>query len=543
MRGVARNKRSRRRAWQTQPAAALHPCRLLESQLLSRHRPMDAAPPRRPLWLRLLRATGIFLAILLVALCLRIAYAFRDRNPGYAVHISVSSEKSRAEPRPLRAGFARERINPKLGDPARPVYVAGFSQNRTATGIHDDLWSVACVIDDGHTRVGFVALDSIGLFHDDVIEIRRRLGPELGLAYTIIAATHNHSTPDLMGLWGPHPLRSGVDPAYREQVLATAARTLATAVAGLAPARVAFHEIPVAPEGLVADTRRPRVFDADVRVMHFTAPAGGATLGTLVTWGNHPETPWSRNTEITADFCGALRDTLERGASGPAGALTGIGGIHCFINGAVGGLMTTHPSTTVRDPLLGEDLLEPSHAKSIAVGRQLAARVLPRLREAAPATDHAPIGIEARTLELPVDNVNFLIAPVLGIMDRGHTRWRHVRSEAAVLRFGDATIACVPGEIYPEIVNGGVERAPGGDFDVEPVEVPPVRAFLSGRVKFVLGLANDEVGYIIPRSEWDREPPYLYGSAKPVYGEVNSLGPETAPRLHAALRELSDALR
>jgi len=139
--------------------------------------------------------------------------------------------------------------------------------------------------------------------------------------------------------------------------------------------------------------------------------------------------------------------------------------------------------------------------------------------------------------------VNFLIAPVLGIMDRGHSRWRHVRSEAAVLRFGDATIACVPGEIYPEIVNGGVERAPGGDFDVDPVEVPPVRAFLAGRVKFVLGLANDEVGYIIPRSEWDRAPPYLYGSAKSVYGEVNSLGPETAPRLHATLRELSDALR
>ncbi|MFM9032616.1 MAG: hypothetical protein ACKOTF_18455 [Opitutaceae bacterium] len=143
---------------------------------------MDAAPPRRPLWLRLLRATGIFLAILLAALAMRIVYTFRDRSPGYTVRVSVSSGKSQAEPRPLRAGFARERINPKLGDPARPVYLAGFSQNRTATAIHDDLWSVACVIDDGHTRVGFVALDSIGLFHDDVVEIRRRLGPELGLA-------------------------------------------------------------------------------------------------------------------------------------------------------------------------------------------------------------------------------------------------------------------------------------------------------------------------------------------------------------------------
>ena len=88
-------------------------------------------------------------------------------------------------------------------------------------------------------------------------------------------------------------------------------------------------------------------------------------------------------------------------------------------------------------------------------------------------------------------------------------------------------------------MNGGVERAPGGDFDVDPVEVPPLRALLPGRVRFVLGLANDELGYIIPKSEWDEQPPYLYGATKRPYGEVNSLGPETAPRLHAALRELA----
>jgi hypothetical protein len=31
------------------------------------------------------------------------------------------------------------------------------------------------------------------------------------------------------------------------------------------------------------------------------------------------------------------------------------------------------------------------------------------------------------------------------------------------------------------------------------------------------------------------------GKAKPEYGEVNSLGPETAPLLHAAVRELASA--
>jgi len=70
--------------------------------------------------------------------------------------------------------------------------------------------------------------------------------------------------------------------------------------------------------------------------------------------------------------------------------------------------------------------------------------------------------------------------------------------------------------------------------------LPPLRALMPGKVKFVFGLANDEIGYIIPKSQWDRKPPYLYDSDRPVYGEINSLGPETAPRLHAAFRALCE---
>lgn len=64
----------------------------------------------------------------------------------------------------------------------------------------------------------------------------------------------------------------------------------------------------------------------------------------------------------------------------------------------------------------------------------------------------------------------------------------------------------------------------------------------AGRAGFIFGLANDEIGYIIPKSEWDTEPPYLYGAKKPVYGEVNSVGPETAGRIHQAIRELCAGL-
>lgn len=493
----------------------------------------------KKLLVRVLRwGAGLFV-VLIIVVVVRGVYVFRDRNPGYALDLRIDASKSQAEARPLRVGFGRVKINPDLSDPKRPVWVAGFSQHRAATALHDDLWAVACVLDDGYTRVGVVALDAIGFFHDDVVAVRRSCSPEWKLDYTIVASLHNHSTPDLMGIWGPDPLHTGVDPRYHQQVIAASAKALGDAVTALQPARVAFHEIPTPPDGLVADTRKPIVFDSDIRVMHFTNPSSGATIGTLVGWGNHPETPWGKNTEITADFCGVLRDTLERGFTHEGRALaTGVGGIHLYVNGAVGGLMTTHPSVTVRDPYLLQDFKEPSHDKARAVGHQLATRILPKLTDASAApTDFAPIGIRARTIEMPVDNKIFLAGALLGLIDRGHVRWKTMRTEVAIVTVGEASFACVPGEIYPEIVNGGIEHPPGADFDIEPVEVPPLRELMPGRIKFVFGLANDELGYLVPKSEWDVKPPYLYGS-KGVYGEVNSCGPDAARVVHGSLAEL-----
>jgi hypothetical protein len=501
---------------------------------------MDPKPRSRSWLARAFRLIACFALVLIIAIAARCLYAFRDRNPGATVAVNIDPAKAAAEPRPLRVGFGRVKINPDLSDPQRPVWLAGFDHHRAATAQHDDLWATACVLDDGHTRLGLVALDAIGFFHDDVLAVRRRLAPEWKLDYAIVCTTHNHSTPDLMGLWGRDFLHTGVDPRYREQVIAAAARALGDAVAALQPARVAFHEIPTPPAGLVTDTRKPEVFDPDIRVMDFTSPANGATLGTIVGWADHPETVWGLNTEITADFCGYLREALEKGAIVEGKVLApGVGGTHVYFNGAIGGLITTRPDVTVHDPYLNQDYREPTHDKARALGHQLASRILPRLADTnAVATDRAPIGIRARTIEVPIDNLVFLLAPVLGLIDRGHSHWKHLRTEVALVTVGDASIACIPGEIYPELVNGGIERAPGGDFDIDPVEVPPIRELMPGKVKFIFGLANDEIGYIIPKSEWDRKPPYLYGSPRGVYGEINSVGPEAAPTIHAAIREL-----
>ncbi len=491
---------------------------------------------------RLIRRTSLFLFTAFVAFALAAilwaAWCFRDRNPGYKVNLAIDGTAATEAPGPFRAGFGRATINPNV---TRPVWLAGFSSGRAATRIHDDLWAISCVADDGKTRLGIVALDAIGFMHDDVIAVRRRLPPALKLDYVIVCSTHNHSTPDLIGIWGPKIYQSGVDKAYREQVIAASARALEDAVNALQPARMTLIDIPTPPAGLVNDTRPPEVFDPDIRLMRFTGANDSNVIGSIVSWANHPETVWSANTEITADFPGYLRDILEHGVVQDGRILAdGLGGIHLYINGAVGGLMTPNPPLVVHDPFLNENFSRPSHEKARALGRNLAARILTRTaRTTDAAQEHPRISVYTKTIELPLDNTNFLLAPLLSVIDRGHVRWKTIRSETALVMIGDASIAAIPGEIYPEIVNGGIVKAPGADFGVDPIEIPPIRDLMPGRVKFIFGLANDEIGYIIPKSEWDRNPPYLFDSHQPLYGEVNSLGPETAGLIHKAFQELT----
>jgi hypothetical protein len=483
----------------------------------------------------ILRWTCICLLAVLVLVGGRALWAFRDRSSGYSLALNIAPTNS---PAPLRAGFARIKINPDLSNTNTPVWMAGFSQNRAVTRIHDDLWAVACVLDDGHARLGVVVLDAIGFFHDDVIEVRRRLKSRLN--YAVICSTHNHSTPDLMGLWGRNYASSGVNAEYREQVIQAATDALDAANAALQPARLAVHEIPMKPDGLLTDTRKPRVFDPDIRVLQFISPSNSATIGSIIGWANHPETVWSRNTEITADYPGVLRDAIENGVKERGMQLeAGLGGIHLYINGAIGGLMSTTPSVTVRDPYLEQDFKEPTHQKATALGRALARVIIPRMIETNTASmERVAIGIKARTISVSLENSGYLIAPIIGVIDRGQISWKRIRTEVGLITLGDVAIACVPGEIYPEIVNGGIEAPEGRDYAIAPLEVPPLRELMPGKTKLVFGMANDEIGYLVPKSQWDQKAPYTYGSRHGPYGEINSCGPDAAATIHSALKTL-----
>ena len=101
----------------------------------------------------------------------------------------------------LRAGAAKAVITPDVH--ATRVYMAGYGQNRVATGVHDDLYARCLALGAGDQTLVVCAADLIGLFYDDVLKIRERVkaqAPEV--THLIVASTHDHEGPDTLGTVG-----------------------------------------------------------------------------------------------------------------------------------------------------------------------------------------------------------------------------------------------------------------------------------------------------------------------------------------------------
>lgn len=507
------------------------------------------------------RILGLVLLLVIVVFLVWANSNLKDRHPGYKADLKISG----GAPVVLKAGFAAipitpevpdrwtdvngdAKYNPKDGDTFTdgngngvfdPVWIAGFSNSKAANGIHDELWARTIILDDGKTRFALVVLDAIGFMNDDVVDIRKQIPADAGISYVAVASTHTHEGPDLIGLWGKTPFRSGVDQSYMEYVKKQAVHSVLTAVQNLRPASLSVSEDLTGAVSLVKDTRAPEVFDSELRLIKAVDKENGAVLGSLIAWGNHPETLWSKNLLISSDYPHFVREGVEKGVfNGDSLVKSGIGGVAVFVNGALGGLMCTHPSLAVKDPFTGEEFQEPSFEKAAAQGKHLSMLALNAMEQATEVIDSASISMVVRTLSLPIDNKLFRLATALGVMDRGTSGWMKMRSELSVIQVGPVSMVTIPGEAYPELINGEIEAPEGRDFDIAPQEIPVVRDMMPGKYKFVFGLANDEIGYIIPKSQWDVKAPYSYNRKDSPYGEENSLGSETASILHRNIQEM-----
>ncbi|MSQ95826.1 MAG: hypothetical protein EXR98_14890 [Gemmataceae bacterium] len=439
----------------------------------------------------------------------------------------------------LLVGFGETNVTP---DPAKkPVWLAGFGQNRKATKVHDPLMARAVVLAHDKKKIAIVSVDVVGLFNEVAQNIRKQLP---GYSYVLVSSTHNHEGPDTMGLWGPNLFASGIDLDYMKQLEAGIVAAIGKADKNKEPAGASIGTAP-APE-LLHDGREPYIKHDELVALRFY-DARYKTTGIVVQWNCHPETLSSKNTEISSDYVGYTVAYLKNKFRCPV----------VYLTGTVGGLMTSL-RVEVKDDA-GKTLADGTFEKTERFG-VLVGKLAEKAFSAAKPVKLTPLEARTKSFFMPIDNQLYVLGFNLGVLKRDGFLWKGdplkaepapakidpkvpmcIRSEVGWVKLGDLEIAAIPGEIYPELVLSKVQDPPdkGADFPDAPIE-PGIYAQMKAKHRMIVGLANDEIGYIIPKRQWDVKAPFCYGRKKAQYGEENSLGPETAPILCEMFRVLAN---
>jgi hypothetical protein len=231
-----------------------------------------------------------------------------------------------------------------------PIFLAGFGDNRRATGYHDRLWARGVVIESKGGRIAIVALDLVGYFKNEIDTARALIAPGSQIDFALVASTHQHEGPDTLGIWGPDSTTSGIDFGYLDFVNEAIADCIDEARPSLQPARVYFTTANsaglslgtdpeddgfgvsdgkvLAGDAALAPTTDGRIVDPNIALMQLAKrdPPYGV-LATLVNFGSHPESLGSNNTLVTADFPHYVRERIETKYGGLAVWLAGDLGV------------------------------------------------------------------------------------------------------------------------------------------------------------------------------------------------------------------------
>jgi hypothetical protein len=367
--------------------------------------------------------------------------------------------------------------------------------------MHDDTWARAIVVEVDGKTVAMVSLDVVGLFNIEVQRARRELearyGDEMQIDELIVSSTHTHEGVDTMGYWGQSIGIDGKFPAYNAFLRSQLIDAVADAYQQRQPAYARFAQTEFTLG--IRDSRPPHRIDPYLLAGQFVNESG-ETLGTVVNWSNHPEAQGSNNQLVSSDFPHAVRETLE----------ADLGGKSVYFSGSVGGLMTP----------LGVDIpgfgSSPSWERTFELGRLVAEQAKSALAGAAlePIDD---LVHKRREFYMQADNTALNGLNAAGVFDiptyvganswglDGHTEGIYVgrtgeqfKTEMVAVRFGPALFLTVPGELFPELELGGYGRPECPSADTGRPYEPVIGEQFDSEYEFVLGLGQDELGYIVP---------------------------------------------
>jgi Neutral/alkaline non-lysosomal ceramidase, N-terminal len=384
---------------------------------------------------------------------------------------------------PVEAGAALVDITPE-----KTVCLAGFSFWRRSSGVHDPIYARALAVRRGAVKAVIVAVDLIGLHHHQVEEVRRRLKGRVAPESVLIAATHNHSGPDTLGLWGIPPFMSGISSWYVEEATAGIVLAAERALDALGPARVRWGEAQADAEGVSRNIREPALIDRKVTAFAFDRP-DGSPIATLVHFTCHPEILGRKNHLISADYPSALCSELEAARPGS----TAI-----FLNGALGGMVTAWEKKETFEEV-------------DRIGRAVAKTALAALAGGETLPEVLDMACVNQSMLVPIQNRRYHLGNLFGLFaHRPYVENGHTKSEVMALRLGPALLLTAPGEVLPRVGFEIADLARGA------------RPFC------LVGLGNDELGYLIHEEDFARD---LYS-----YERTVSPGPLTVTLLRSTAK-------
>ncbi len=360
----------------------------------------------------------------------------------------------------LLLGVAARSITPEAG-----AFIAGDRLNRNFTGVHDSLFVKAMVWADDQNSMALLTFDCIGMLYPTLLQIREAVAEqiptgELDPAHIMMASSHTHSGPDVVGIWGPDQLTSGVDSLYMKKLVATSAEALLAAWRSKRPAKVTYAEAQFG-EDWVYNISDSLNLDRTLTVLQFL-DTDGKSIATLTNFACHPTILDGANSLVSSDYVSGLYAYLDQK----------MGGVNCFVQGPIGGWVQPE--------------YEPKTFESVARRGGELGQAVTKALEKSTAMDSAPLHFTSKRIMLPVSNQGFQQLAAAGVIDRAITD--SVATEVAWFSIGNAQLVTHPGETSPTYGLATKKLMP----DTGP--------------KLVIGLGMDALGYILTSDFYVPEP-------------------------------------
>ena len=486
------------------------------------------------------------ICLLLAALLLTACGA--DKKNDTQTTVYHSADHMDAEAASWSFGFGVKDIVSPVDPSGKSLYMGGYNSGwhprryldlntveeyldvfgRTEGGKPDYCQARALWMDTGAGGVLLIGIDCVALSHDVVNTIRGRLEglcKEKNCVSVNVYATHDHAGPDTLGLWGPIGV-DGKDDAYMEALITAAVEAAQEAAESRRSATLHYGKI--ATEYMLYDSRYPEIYDKNIYQLRFDAQEGAGAR--LLFIDAHAESMRGDNRLLSRDFPGLMCDFVK--------AETGDDCM--FLPGPIGGLIMT---AVPPGEFSAVDNLQ-------RTARNYADHVL-QIKPEDEVTVAPSLSVAKADFTAPLDNSMFVLFKMLGIFGSDAVKTESatgygVRTEMSLLQIGDLTVALLPGEIFPELVLGG-KCADAGTGE-NPTPLKEIAKEYGCNNLLIVGLVNDEIGYIVPPSDFlvNEEAPYLlrikdqYGEDH--YEETNSVGPMGAIVIAETFEKLLDEM-